>query len=52
MHQLNKGKQRQTKLSKGKQRKTKVNKGKQSRGLFKRMKSLRTFESCEKVKIV
>ena len=31
---------------------TKVNKGKQSRGLLKSMKSLRTFESCEKVEIV
>ena len=28
-----------------------VNKGEQSRGLLKRMKSLRTFESCEKFKL-
>ena len=34
-------------LNKGKQRLTKVNKGKQSWGLLKIMKSLRTFESCE-----
>ena len=36
-------------LNKGKQRYAKVNKGTQRRGLLKSMKSLRTFESCEKV---
>ena len=42
MHQLNKGKQRKTKLSKGNQ----------SQGLLKGMNSLKTFESWEKVLIV
>ena len=36
-------------LNKGKQRLSKVNKGEQSRGLYKSMKILRTFESCKKV---
>ena len=41
-----------TKVNKGKQRWIKVNKGKQSQGLLKSIKSLRTFEFCEKVWII
>ena len=49
MRNLNKGKQRETKINKDKQRRTKVNKGIQSGGLWKCMKNFRTFELCEKV---